>query len=179
MKEKKASFRESRLKSINLLQTRSRITAPASPAAIHATEAGIHPLVPSLQFSKIQEQSNLTLALVRYQRECRSQRTSVSPRHASLSPCESPEDPLEAIHPRHTWDHFLTYHKENKRHSSNSTPVRVVNIHTAKLRKAGAVPMLSAQLLRMQREVRVRTLVRKSPHHLFRIASQGGFFTQR
>ena len=39
--------------------------------------------------------------------------------------------------------------------------------------------MLSAQLLRMQREVRVRTLVRKSPHHLFRIASQGGFFTQR
>lgn len=179
MKEKKAIFRQSRLKSINLLQKRSRETAPASPAASHGTPVAIRPLVPSLQFSKLQEQTNLTLALVRYQRECKSQRTSVSPRHTSLSPCESPGDPLEAIQPRHTWDHFLTYHKESKRHSSNSTPLRVVNIHTASLRKAAGGPFLSSQLLRVHREVRVRTLMRRSPHHLFRIASQGGFFTQR
>ena len=181
IKEKKAVFHESRLKAINAVHTKSRETVPSSPAVSHGTEASVRPIVPLLQFSRTQEQSSLTLAHIRYQRECRSQRTSVSPHHTSLSPCESPEDPQEGTKRKSTWNHFLTYHKESKRHSSNSTPSRVVNIHTEQLRKAKesvrAAHFFSVQ--RAEREVRVKTMVRKSPHHLFRIASHSGCFTLR
>lgn len=180
IKDKKLAFRQARIQSLTSLHSSKQFRE--STSLIKPSKDTFQPLVPTLHFSKVQEQSTLTLAHVRYQRECRSQRNSLSPHCLSQSPINRS---FEENQEKSKLTRDQTYQKYVKQTRNKSTSEHIVNIHTDRLRKGKArSTRVSPFAVRSEQEdklplISVRRVVKKSKHHLFRTTSYAGPLTHR